>query len=218
MKPKAVIFDLDGTLLNTLNDLADSCNRQLEKRGLPEHPVDAYGYFVGNGARHLVQQVLPQDSQNQTAIDNFLEAFRADYRQNCFNKTAPYPGVMKLLANLKAAEVPLGVLSNKPDAETCKIVNHYFPKGTFTIVRGQIDGIPHKPDPAGVYPVLEELKAEPPQTAFVGDTMVDMKTAVTSGCVPIGVLWGFRDRAELKENGAQIICENVEALVLALGL
>ncbi len=217
MNYSGVIFDLDGTLLNTLDDLADSCNRQLARRGFPVHPTDAYRYFVGNGAKKLVERALPGGSGSEL-VDQFLMDFREDYARHCFDKTAPYAGIPEMLENLQQAGLAMAVLSNKPDAETRRVVERYFPSGLFSHTYGQRDGIPHKPDPAGVAPILEDLGLKAASTAFVGDTWIDMQTAKRSGCVPIGVLWGFREESELEENGAQLIAANPTELTdLLLG-
>lgn len=215
MNYAGVIFDLDGTLVNTLDDLADSCNRQLERYGYPTHPTDAYRYFVGNGAKKLVERALPAESA-ASLIDEFLADFKAEYAHHCFDKTAPYSGVPELLERLKEEGVPMAVLSNKPDAETRRVVERYFPSGLFAAVAGQRDAIPHKPDPAGVEPILEALKLEASATAFVGDTWIDMETAKRSACVPIGVLWGFRERAELVEHEAGHLARTPEELASLL--
>lgn len=217
MNYSGVIFDLDGTLLNTLDDLADSCNRQLLRHGFPVHPTDAYRYFVGNGAKKLVERALPGGS-GMDLVDQFLEEFREDYARHCFDRTAPYEGITELLESLKQAGLPMAVLSNKPDAETRRVVERFFPEGLFSHSYGQREGIPHKPDPAGVAPILKDLGLEAARTAFVGDTWIDMQTASRSGCVSIGVLWGFRERSELEENGARLIAENPQELMeLLLG-
>jgi phosphoglycolate phosphatase len=211
-----VIFDLDGTLLNTLDDLADSCNRQLGRYGYSAHPVDAYRYFVGNGARKIVERALPPSDEAQARADEFLRDFVADYSAHCFEKTRPYEGILELLENLHERGLPMAVLSNKPDAETRKVVSRYFGDDLFEHSYGQREGIPHKPDPAGVIPILSGLGLKPEETAFVGDTWIDMRTAAASGCVPVGVLWGFRDRAELEENGARLLAATPAELFTVL--
>jgi phosphoglycolate phosphatase len=211
-----VIFDLDGTLLNTLDDLADSCNRQLARCGYPTHPVDAYRYFVGNGARKIVERALPSSQKSQRRVDEFLKEFVADYSAHCFEKTRPYEGIPELLKGLHQRGLPMAVLSNKPDAETRKVVSRYFGDDLFAHSYGQREGIPHKPDPAGVIPILSDMGLKPEETAFVGDTWIDMRTAAASGCVPVGVLWGFRDRAELKENGARLLAATPAELFTVL--
>ena len=139
-----------------------------------------------------MERALPDTEEAKAGIERFLADFRADYTAHCFDKTRPYVGIPELLAELKKLELPMAVLSNKPDAETRKVVERYFGDELFAHTYGQRDGLPHKPDPAGVYPILEDLELQAEQTAFVGDTWIDMQTAHNSGCLPVGVLWGFR--------------------------
>ena len=207
-----IIFDLDGTLLNTIDDLADSCNRQLEKYGFPTHPAEAYRYFVGNGVVKLVERALPDSREAHSILNTFIRDFRADYKEHCFDKTRPYPGILELLEGLRRDGMILAVLSNKPDAETKKVVRYFFPKEQFHCAAGHKEEFDVKPDPAGVRAILKKLDLKPEDTAFVGDTWIDMQTAVNSGCFPVGILWGFRDRKELEEAGARRIAATAEEL------
>ncbi len=212
MSFKGIIFDLDGTLLNTIDDLADSCNRQLEKYGFPTHPAQAYRYFVGNGVGKLVERALPDSGEAREIQEKFIRDFRADYKEHCFDKTRPYPGIPELLEKLQQGGLILAVLSNKPDAETKKVVRHFFPKEQFRCAAGDKEEFDVKPDPAGVRAILKKLDLKPEETAFVGDTWIDMQTAVNSGCFPVGILWGFRDRKELEDAGAQVIAATTNEL------
>lgn len=212
MRIRSVIFDLDGTLLNTLDDLADACNRALARMGHPLHPTDAYRHFIGNGARMLCTRMLPEEVQSEEA-ERAHALFDEEYRDHMFDKTAPYPGIPALLEELVRRELLLGVVSNKPDIFVQSIVERYFP-GVFRAVSGPRDGHA-KPDPAGVLSVLERFGVPPEEALYVGDSDVDMLTARNAGVHSCGVLWGFRDRAELSAAGAEhLIREPGELLAL----
>ncbi|WP_319560162.1 HAD family hydrolase [Marispirochaeta sp.] len=212
MSLKGIIFDLDGTLLDTIDDLADSCNRQLEEYGYPTHPAESYRYFVGNGVRKLVERALPDTEEARKITDRFVQDFRSDYQDHCFDRTRPYPGIPELLKRLKQDGLVLAVLSNKPDTETKKVVRHFFPKDQFHCAAGHKEEFDVKPDPAGVHAILNKLNLRAEETAFVGDTWIDMQTAVNSGCFPVGILWGFRDRPELEDAGARAIAADTGEL------
>jgi len=205
--PSAVIFDLDGTLLDTLRDLADSMNAVLEELGYSAHPVDAYRTFVGEGVLNLVRRALPPDWRERVVrADGFLErcvqAMREQYELRSTLTTAPYPGIPELLASLGERGVYLAVLSNKPDAFTKKLVTRFFGERRFAVVLGARDGVPRKPDPAGAREILRLLGKSPAETLYVGDSGTDMDTAARAGMVSVGVLWGFRSTAELRGHGA----------------
>lgn len=215
MPYKACLFDLDGTLLNTLEDIADSMNRALQEAGLPTHPLDAYRYFVGNGVKILVERAL---SGHLEAFDQVEAAYRAYYSAGSHNKTRPYPGIEDILRALHRAGVPLCVLSNKPHGDTLQVMKEYFPDIPFAIVRGQIEGVAPKPDPAGALAIAEDMKFAPGDFLYSGDTAVDMTCAREAGMVPLGVTWGFRPRQELAEAGAAYIIDDPGEIVsLALG-
>lgn len=201
--PRALIFDLDGTLLNTLEDLADSGNAALAALGLPEHPVDAYRLFVGLGVAELVLRMLPGQSRDQATCARAETLLVTEYRTRWRNKTRPYPGIPELLAALRSLGLPLCVLSNKPQDYTELTVREFFPGLPFTQVRGARPEVPNKPHPAGALALAGELGLAPGQIAFVGDSATDMKTARGAGMLPVGVLWGFRDEAELTASGAR---------------
>lgn len=203
---KTVIFDLDGTLLNTLDDLAAATNLALQNHGLPALPVDAYRLLVGAGARNLLRRAASaaglKAAADESMIDSLVKDFSAAYQQGWADKTRPYPGVQDMLDRLLAAGSRLAVLSNKPDAFTQLIVRHFFPDGPFSLVSGMRDGWPAKPDPSLALELCGQLGALPSETALVGDSDSDMQTAVRGGLTPVGVLWGFRDAEELMQNGA----------------
>lgn len=213
MNYRAIIFDLDGTLLNTLDDLGNAMNRTLEQEGFPTHPIDAYRYFVGNGALKLVMRALPETHRTPETLQRCLTIFRADYQQHCNVHTKPYEGVSEMLDALVARDIKIAVLSNKPDAEAKRCVAELLPRWRFEIVLGQRGGIPHKPDPIGAREIANYLQLSPEACLYVGDTSVDMQTAIAAHMFPIGVLWGFRPRQELEESGAQTLVTHPQEIV-----
>ncbi|MCA9624233.1 MAG: HAD family hydrolase [Myxococcales bacterium] len=202
MHVDAVIFDLDGTLADTLRDIAQAMDRVLASAGLPTHDEDSYRGFVGRGARVLVQLALPEEARDQE--EAVLAAFLADYGEHLVIATRPYPGVDALLETLasRAPRPRLAVLSNKPHDATQRVVATIFPHHPFDAVYGQRPDWPRKPDPASALALAAELGVEPTRCLFVGDTAVDMETALRAGMTPVGCLWGFRDREELIRAGA----------------
>ena len=201
--PRALIFDLDGTLLDTLEDLADSGNVALAELGLPVHPVDAYRMFVGLGVAELVQRMLPEAHRDEATLRRAGGLLMAEYQQRWKLKTRPYPGIPEMLQDLLDLGLPISVLSNKPQDYTDLTVREFFPGLAFTFVRGARDDVPNKPHPAGALALAGELGLAPGAIAFVGDSATDMRTARGAGMLPVGVLWGFRDEAELCANGAR---------------
>lgn len=213
--PRAVIFDLDGTLLDTLADLADSGNAALSALGLPTHPDDAYRYFVGLGIEELVRRMLPEDRRDPGTIKEAVALTGGEYKRRWKDKTRPYAGVPELLDALRLRGLPLCVLSNKPQVYTDLTVEAFFPGWPFTHVRGARPEVPNKPHPAGALALAQELGLTPGSIVFVGDTATDMKTARGAGMLPVGALWGFRDEAELAGSGAlRIIAHPMELLAL----
>jgi len=202
MTARALIFDLDGTLLDTLADLADSGNAALAALDLPEHPQDAYRYFVGLGIEELVCRMLPENRRDPATVRAALEHVTVEYKRRWRDKTLPYPGIPELLETLRRRGLPVCVLSNKPQHYTELTVEAFFPGHPFTFVRGARPEVPNKPHPAGALALAAELGLSPGRIVFVGDSATDMKTARGAGMLPVGVLWGFRDAAELTGNGA----------------
>jgi phosphoglycolate phosphatase len=203
---RAVLFDLDGTLLNTLEDLSDAMNRVLEKEGFPTHRVDAYRYFVGNGSSMLVKRALPPERREDDGlIRSCLDRFLGEYRLNWMVKTRPYDGVPALLEGLTGQGFKMAVLSNKIDEITKESVAHLLSLWRFDTVVGQRQGVPAKPDPTAALEIAGRLGVSPAEFVYVGDSAVDMKTAVGAGMFPVGALWGFRSEDELLDGGARVL-------------
>jgi phosphoglycolate phosphatase len=205
MKYKAVIFDLDGTLLNTLSDLADSANHVLSELTLPTHNYESYKYFIGNGIPKLIERCLPADRQELHS--KALSMFNEYYALHSKDKTAPYDDIKELLYSLSEKGLKLGVITNKAHGIAVKVVEEYFGKDIFGRIRGLDDSIKAKPDPSGALSVMESLGATPSEVLYIGDSGVDMHTAKNAGFTPLGVLWGFRKKDELIENGAKYIAQ-----------
>jgi phosphoglycolate phosphatase len=199
-RPRGVIFDLDGTLADSLEDIASAMNRTLEAHGFPVHPVSAYRTFVGEGVRKLVERALPPGTEQ--VRDAFVAAYQADYAEHLLDATRLFPGIPEVLDGLQRAGVPVGVLSNKPDAPTRRLVDALCGRWQFGAVVGERPGIPRKPDPASALALADALGAPPESVAFVGDTSVDMLTARAASMRPVGVLWGFRP-TEVLATGAE---------------
>lgn len=208
---RCVIFDLDGTVLNTLNGLADAGNYALSQMKLPTHSIESYRFYVGNGIPKLIERMLPKNTDEATFSEAY-EIFCSYYNTHMNDKTIPYPGIPDLLQALKKRGVKLALVSNKAHEFAVEMIERYFPK-TFDAVFGSVEGFPKKPDPYWVLRALETLAVQPDETFYVGDSGVDMQTAHRAGLIACGVLWGFRDRGELEENGADLICGDSEKLL-----
>lgn len=207
-----VIFDLDGTLLDTLGDLAAAGERVCAAHGWPPHTEDAYRRFVGNGIPKLVERFSPPARRDADTLAATLAEFKAEYAAHMLDRTHPYPGIPALLAALARQGVQMAVYSNKDDALAGRVVAHYFGAGTFAAVHGARPGVPTKPDPQGVRALLKELGADAARTVFVGDSDVDVYTAHNAGLPCCGVLWGFRGRAELTAAGAECLAADEQEL------
>lgn len=212
-RPGAVVFDLDGTLADTLEDIADAMNRVLRRRGLPVHDYVDYRRMIGKGLRNLAAEATPAAYRNDEAVAATLADMVADYGRHLLVKTRLYDGVGELLYALRVAQVPMAVCSNKADELTRRIVLGLVAPGTFAAVTGARPGLPLKPDPASALLAVGRLGAAPERTAYVGDSDVDMLTAVNAGMIPVGVSWGFRSRRELRDAGASLVLERPQELL-----
>jgi len=212
---RAVLFDLDGTLLDTLADLGESMNAALAELACPEHPVDAYRRFVGDGMQNLARRALPPERRDASTIASCVERMLRVYGSRWDRETHAYPGIDELLRELERRHVLLAVLSNKPDDLTRAVIEHYFGAHRFAAVAGARPDAPRKPDPAGAIAIAAALECAPGDVLYVGDTDTDMCTAVAAGMVAVGALWGFRDAEELRASGARFLVQT-PAEVLAL--
>lgn len=215
---KAVIFDLDGTLLDTLQDLSDSGNDVLRAHGMPTHSTDAYRTFIGNGMMSLVQDIFPPehrpaDGEESEAI---LAEYREAYGRNWKKTTCVFPGMGALLDQLKAKGIPVGVLSNKAHDFTVKCVDAFLADWKWDVVLGARDGVERKPHPAGAIEAAALVGCEPGECAYVGDSDVDMFTAVNAGMLPVAVSWGFRSEEELRAAGAKVFLREPAELLSVL--
>lgn len=200
---KTVIFDLDGTLLDSIEDIASSMNKVLESLQLPTHKIEDYKHFVGGGVDILVENAL--SNQSKEIKDEVIKRFKIEYDGKLHSKTLPYDGIYELLDELKKLDINLAVLSNKPHEFTVSYVNNFFKNYNFKEIHGQKKDVPKKPDPKAALDIVKCLDSSCENTYFIGDTKIDMQTAKSANMTAIGVLWGFRDEKELRENGADFI-------------
>lgn len=207
MKYEAVLFDLDGTLLDTVDDIGDAANRVLSNRGFPIHPISTYYQFIGEGVKVLFTRALPKEERSEDLINTCLKEFVEDYRRNYDVKSKPYDGIPEMLNALSERNLKLAILSNKPDPLTKDCVTFLLSNWDFGVVFGQRDSVPRKPNPQAALEIAEKLTISPSNFIYLGDTAIDMKTAVSAGMFPVGVAWGFRPVKELKENGARVIID-----------
>lgn len=205
MKGRAVIFDLDGTLLDTLQDLGEAMNAVLRKHGFPDHPLDAYRFFVGEGMEALVRRTLPEGQRSEAMVAMLLEVMREEYGRRWYDHSRPFPGVPEMLDSLQSRGVPMAVFSNKPHVFTVEMVAELLGNWSFTSVRGILPGTHRKPDPAVALQISREMNITPEEILFVGDSDLDMLTARAAGMFGVGVLWGFRDAGELQGAGASAL-------------
>jgi phosphoglycolate phosphatase len=207
VKYKAVIFDLDGTLLDTLEDLANSMNHVLKSQGLPIHDKEKYKYFVGNGMYNLVLRTLPPDKREESYVRHCHELVKETYGKMWADTTQPYTGIPELLDRLTTLRYKLAVLSNKPHEFTLLVVEKLLERWSFDAVLGERTSVPRKPDPAGALEIASLLNIPPKEFLYLGDTGIDMTTAKAAGMHAVGVLWGFREADELRKNGADVLIE-----------
>ena len=210
MSKRCAIFDLDGTLLDTVDDLANAVNDALREHGFPTHDREKYFYFVGNGARNLIRRSLPADVDEAT-YESVYACYTANYEARWNVCTKPYPGIPELIEKLRTDGIPMAVVSNKPDDRTKTAIYHYFPD-TFDVVFGGRDNVPLKPNPAAVFEALELMGCKVEDAVYIGDTSVDIETGKSAGIFTVGVLWGFRKAEELSAAGADKLCKTAEEL------
>ena len=210
---KLVIFDLDGTLLDTIADLAESTNHALKQLGYPTHDVETIRTFVGNGINKLLERALPAHEQTEENVMRMRSYFVPYYDAHNADLSSPYPGIVSLLEDLQAKGIMLAVASNKYQEATVKLVKHYFPMIDFVEILGQREGVNVKPDPSIVFDILKKANVSPEETLYVGDSGVDMQTAINAGVDAIGVTWGFRPRAELESFQPMGLIDKAEELL-----
>ncbi len=218
LKYRAVIFDLDGTLLDTIGDIADSANAVLESMGLPAHPLENYHLFVGDGIAMLAERALPAGLRDPGTVAKAAGLIGEEYGKRWSRTTVPYRGVPELIASLRDRGVGMSVLSNKPHDFTVLMVRHYFPENPFAFVLGLRPGVPRKPDPAAALEIARGTRIEPAGTVLLGDSGGDMRTAAAAGMYPAGAAWGYRGERELLECGAMSVLARPEDLEELFGI
>lgn len=207
MSYQAVLFDLDGTLLDTIDDLADSTNRALKRMGLPAHPAESYKYFIGDGVENIARRALGQAGNDADAVAQCIIWMRQEYSKRWAEKTRPYDGVGEMLTALAGRRVAMAILSNKPDEFTRLIVAELLGHWRFEPVRGARDDAPPKPDPAVALEIARSLQVPPAKFLYLGDTNTDMQTANAAGMYAVGATWGFRPAQELLDSGAKTLID-----------
>jgi phosphoglycolate phosphatase len=217
MDYRAVLFDLDGTLLNTLRDIADSANRALEALGLPPHETAAYQLFVGEGEDSLTRKALPPEHRTEREINETLARIREEYAQRWANNTRPYPGVPEMLDSLTGSGIRMAILSNKSDSFARLTVSRLLEKWHFECVVGVSPSVLKKPDPTAARQIASTMGLKPGEFIYLGDSAVDMKTATAAAMFPVGALWGFRTAAELLAGGAKMLLQKPSQLVGLIG-
>lgn len=210
----AVIFDLDGTLLNTLGDLRAATNHALEVRGLPPHSMEEIRQFIGNGIRLLICRAMPEGTP-EAEIDAALDDFKAYYAAHIHDRTVPYDGIPQLLTALRKHGIKVAVLSNKIDSASQQLIEYFFP-GKTDVVFGEHVGVPRKPDPTSCRMVIQQLGVQPEQVLYVGDSGTDMQTAKNAGLYAVGVTWGFRSKEVLLKYGADVLVHRPEQILQIL--
>lgn len=206
------IFDLDGTLLNTIADLAAASNYALTQCGYPTHSLHSYPYFVGNGVRRLLERVMPEDQVDNENIDRMMRHFRDYYGEHLADSTEPYDGINDMLLSLQHRGWNLAVASNKYQMAVEVLIHRFFPDVRWTAVEGQKEGVPTKPDPSIVFEILTKCPTPKAEVLYVGDSGVDMDTAARAGVTSVGVTWGFRPVKELREHYANRIVNDPQAV------
>ncbi|MBR4846249.1 MAG: HAD family hydrolase [Bacteroidaceae bacterium] len=213
MQKRLAIFDLDGTLLNTIADLAMATNQALEKCGFPIHPIEAYPMFVGNGINKLFERALPSEARTEENILRVRAHFLPYYDEHNADLSTPYPGIVALLEQIQEAGIQLAVASNKYQRATEKLIRHYFPRIRFATIFGQREGVPVKPHPQVVEDILAIVPTKKEEVIYIGDSGVDMQTALNAGVQSIGVTWGFRPKEELMQHSPTYLVDRAEEMV-----
>ncbi len=216
MSPKALVFDMDGTLLNTLEDLAEATNRTLNQHGYSTHPIDAYRHFVGSGARELIRRALPESARDDTTVEACLATFNAWYNEHWNVNTHLYDGISELLDLAVKENLKIAVLTNKPQAFALQCQDVFLNQWSIDVMQGQEPGLPLKPDAAISQRVTDALQVEPGEVWYFGDSDVDMKTAKNAGYYAIGVTWGFRSSQELADAGAEKLINHPNEIIKEL--
>lgn len=209
---KLAIFDLDGTLLDTIADLAAATNFALAHYGLPTHEEEEYKFFVGNGINKMFERALPEDKRNEEYITKLRSQFVPYYDVHNSDLSRPYPGMVELLKELQRNNIAIGVASNKYQEAAVKLVLQFFPGVDFSLILGQREGVPSKPDPTIAYEIIEHTGIAKEDTVYIGDSCVDMQTGKNAGVTTVGVSWGFRPKAELESYGPDFIADNADEL------
>jgi phosphoglycolate phosphatase len=204
-KYSAAMFDLDGTLVNTLKDIADGVNRSLVKLGYPTHRVADFRRFIGDGREVLARKSLPESCRDSFIVDKLLDLINQDYVQHWADTSAPYPGIPEMLDRLSEEGIKLAILSNKPDSFTQQMVQRLLGEWKFEVISGALPDVPVKPNPYAALRIATRLKLAPERILYAGDSDVDMQMASTAGMFSVGVLWGFRTAGELLTNGARVL-------------
>jgi len=207
MKYSAVLFDLDGTLLDTLKDIADSANSALGYSGFPQHEIEAYKYFIGDGREALAIRALPEHHRNKVTVGKLITYINEEYSKRWANNTHPYQGVSDLLDALTSIGIKMAILSNKPHNLTELMVSRLLPQWQFELVVGALPSVPKKPDPTAALQIARQLNIRTLEFLYLGDSDIDMKTATAADMYPIGALWGFRTADELLASGARALIQ-----------
>lgn len=208
---KLCVFDLDGTIVNSIEDIAFAANRGLRIMGLPEQPYDKFYTFVGNGMRKLCERALPSDCKDR--VDELVKIYDKYYAEHCCVLTKPYDGIIDVINKLKSVGIKVAVLSNKPHSQTMNVVNNIFGEDYFDLVLGQTDGFPVKPNPGSLLYVIDKFGADKSDTVNIGDSDVDIILGKNAGIDSIGVSWGFRGKDELISAGAEAVADNAKELL-----
>jgi phosphoglycolate phosphatase len=217
IKFKAVLFDLDGTLLNTLQDLAEAVNKGLAEKGFPQHGLDEFRYFVGEGREEMALKSLPIDHRDPVTLKRLVDFINKYYVVHWNDHTLPYPGITETLDGLTQKGIHLTVFSNKPQEFTSQNVDGLLGRWKFEMVLGASESVPKKPNPSGALQIARALGIKPIEFIYLGDSGIDMQTATAAGMYPVGAAWGFRTPEELKSNGARIVIQRPQELLKLIG-